>query len=164
MKGFVWISILSLLSLAGCKKSSETKGNYLRIDNDTRQLGFVPSPDITVNNFFPYGPYANEVVVIIANKANNIDGLKNDYVVIDMDFWNDVSQNEYPIANTSDQGFVNLRINISGPTYNGGGTAVGGKLYITKDEDGKINSIKFENVQITGIHNATVSCEIKFYE
>jgi hypothetical protein len=163
MKGFIWIIIISALSLTGCKKSSETKGNYLRIDDDTRQLGFVPSADIFVNNFFPYSQ-SNEIIVNISNKANDIDGLENNRVIIDIDFWNDLSLNEYPIANTSEQGTVALYIYITGPTYNGGGTAVGGKLYLTKDEDGKVNSIKFENVQITGIHNATVSSEIKFYE
>lgn len=164
MKGFLLLFSISFLCFAGCKKSTETKGNYLRIDDDIRQLGTVPSPDISVLNSFPYGPYSNEVVVFISNKANNIDGLQNDKVVIDMDFWNDMSKNEYPIENTSAQGTVNLHINITGPTYIGGGTAIGGKIYITKDEDGKINSIRFENVKITGIHTATVSCEIKFYE
>src|SRR5215213_9772219 len=73
--------LLMICTLQACKKSSDNSssgpptGNYIKIDNDIRQLGDVPSTDISwLEAAYPEGPLLS---IIMNNKAINIDDSQN---------------------------------------------------------------------------------------
>jgi hypothetical protein len=81
MKKLLCACAVLLYLLPGCKKSSsEPKlgdGNFVQINNDRRKLGFIPSEDINLFNPPQSQQYLYQVVIMIKNRTDNIDGQMN---------------------------------------------------------------------------------------
>ncbi|MBL7697491.1 MAG: hypothetical protein JNK79_05015 [Chitinophagaceae bacterium] len=164
MKNLVF-SLFVILIFAACKKSSDNPtppaGNYIKIDSDTRELGDVPGTDVSyVEADYPDGPL---LAVGITKKVANIDGSKNEYLIMSIAlFEGGVSNTEYKIENVANHSpsSSSITITLHGNEINAGMTGKAGKLYVTRDESNKIKSFKFENIQMDGTYEATVSCNV----
>jgi hypothetical protein len=159
--------LLTICTLHACKKSSDNStpavptGNYIKIDNDIRQLGDIPSGDISwIESPYPEGPL---VSVIINNRGVNIDNSQNQYLLLTISlFEGSTATSQYKIENVSVHSPATASINVllQGNTDIKGMNGKAGTLYVTRDENNKIKSFKFENVVMDGTYDATVSCNI----
>jgi hypothetical protein len=103
------------------------------------------------------------LTVAITKKAINIDDSKNEYLFMSILLVEGGASNtEYKIENAANRSPSSASINIAlqGNDINAGMNGKGGKLYITRDESNKVKSFKFENIQMDGTYEATVSCNI----
>jgi hypothetical protein len=163
--------LLVILTFAACKKSSEDpsqppppeplpKENYVKIDDDSRLIGDVPSADID----YVEEKYPQETLLVLAisKKALNIDDSKNEYLIINIVLFEGTSDTEYKIENVTNRSPSSASITfiLQGNDINASMTGKAGKLYVTRDANNKVKSFRFENVEMDGTYEATVSCNI----
>lgn len=164
MKNLALLLVIVLTGFAACKKSSSDTptptGNYIKIDNDSRQLGDVPSADIIVSQ----NEFSNGVQLIMAmgKKIENIDDSKNQHIIITMDLYDGDTNTEYTIVsmNNPPPSSASIAVTLHGGEINAQMAGRSGKLYATRDSNNKITSFKFDNILMTGAYEATVSANI----
>lgn len=153
MKKTFFLLILSVLFLS-CKKDntdSKLNDNYVKIDNDTRSLGTISSGDIEYSSAAWSAPDQWQFVVDIENKCDNIKGLKNNKLRLYFDIWDKkLLKTEYNIDLPQVEGTASIRMDILGGNNLDlvFGSELGKKLYITKDDSGRLKSVRFFDLKM----------------
>ena len=158
-----------LIVLYACKKDSDTassSGSFITLNNDTRQLGIIPSASITITNAAFNSPDEWQLSVGIKSACYKIAGLNNDEFEVYVDIWDKkLLKSEYTIvpytktSGTASLGIRPYKIGGSGLTWFDG---LSGKIRITKNSAGKLASVEFTQIPLTTFNSQsyTVSARI----
>ena len=164
-------ALLILLSvlLFACKKdntsSTQTNAtNYLILNGDRKELGTMPTSQITVGNASWNNPDEWQLSVSIKNACYQIGGLNNGDFEVFIDIWDkNLLQSDYNIvpglsgggstAGPTGTASMGMRPHVIG----GGGLAWldarSGSIHITKDNSGKLKSAEFINIPLSDSRN-----------
>lgn len=164
-KSFIAIFLCSLL-LTNCKKRADSsddtnKGCYITLNEDKRELGVIPSADITMNNGAWSSPDQWQLSLIIRTKCKQIAGLNNDKFEVYINIWdNKLLKGEYNLvpgySGGGSSGGPKGTASIGLRPFKIGGTggltffdAMSGKISITKDANGMLKTVSFVNIPLS---------------
>lgn len=163
-KSFIVIFLCSLF-LTNCKKGSGpiddvNKGCYITLNEDKRELGVIPSSDISMNNGAWTSPDQWQLSLVIKTKCKQIAGLNNDRFELFVNIWdNRLLKSEYDLVpgySGGSSGGPKGTASIGIRPFKMGGTgalkffdAMSGKITITKGDNGKLKTVTFVNIPLS---------------
>lgn len=151
--------------LSQCKKASDDAGlsdtgSYLIMNGDKRDLGAIPSADISMNNGAWKNPDQWQLSLGIKTACLKIAGLNNDRLEVYVNIWdNKLIKSEYSLVpgnsaggTAGPKGSASIGIRPFKIGGTGGLTffdAQSGKIAITKDNNGKLKTVSFVDIPLS---------------
>ena len=159
-----------MTSMSSCKKDS-TPGNFLKLNEDKRNLDPMPSTKAMVSNDFWSTPGQDQLSIKIKSDCFKIAGLNNDTVDVWIIIYDDyLTKAEYDLTpgylnGSGPSGKATLGIR---PHENGGTGALtlfdgqSGKIRIKKDEYGFLTSVEFQNIPLNAYNGKSFTTSGRF--